>query len=61
MVGNPGEGNFGTIEQGYSENSNVLLVDEMVNMITAQRAYEVNSKVVRTVDSMIQTANGLKR
>ncbi len=61
MVGNPGDGNLGTIEQGYSENSNVLLVDEMVNMITAQRAYEVNSKVVRTVDSMIQTANGLKR
>jgi len=41
--------------------SNVNIVDEMVNMITAQRAYETNSKVVQTSDDMLQLANNLKR
>jgi flagellar basal-body rod protein FlgG len=41
--------------------SNVSIVDEMVNMITAQRAYETNSKVVQASDDMLQTANNLKR
>jgi flagellar basal-body rod protein FlgG len=41
--------------------SNVSVVDEMVNMITAQRAYETNSKVVQTSDDMLQLANNLKR
>jgi flagellar basal-body rod protein FlgG len=41
--------------------SNVNVVDEMVNMITAQRAYETNSKVVQTSDDMLQLANNLKR
>ena len=50
-----------TIVQGYLETSNVQVVDEMVNMITAQRAYEINSKAISTSDEMLQTANNLKR
>lgn len=47
--------------QGYLEASNVQVVDEMVKMITAQRAYEINSKAITTSDEMLQTANNLKR
>ena len=50
-----------TVNQGYLEGSNVQVADEMVNMITTQRAYELNSKVITTSDSMLDTANGLKR
>jgi len=50
-----------TIVQGYLEASNVQVVDEMVNMIVAQRAYEMNSKAITTTDEMMQTANNLKR
>ena len=60
-TGVPGEDGFGTIAQGYLEMSNVSVVDEMVNMITAQRAYEINSKAIQAADDMLQTANGLKR
>lgn len=49
------------IVQGYLESSNVQVVDEMVRMITAQRAYEINSKAIQTADDMLQTANNLKR
>jgi flagellar basal-body rod protein FlgG len=61
IVGTPGENGFGTIAQGFLEMSNVSVVDEMVNMITAQRAYEINSKVIQTADDMLQMANNLKR
>ena len=61
IVGTAGEQSFGTISQGFLEMSNVSVVDEMVNMITAQRAYETNSKVVQASDDMLQTANNLKR
>ncbi|WP_077369544.1 flagellar basal-body rod protein FlgG [Anaerosalibacter sp. Marseille-P3206] len=47
--------------QGYLESSNVQVVDEMVKMITAQRAYEINSKTIQTSDEMLQTINTLKR
>ena len=47
--------------QGYLEGSNVSVADEMVNLIVAQRAYEMNSKVITTTDSMMDTANNLKR
>ena len=47
--------------QYYLEGSNVQVADEMVNMIIAQRAYEMNSKAIQTADSMLQTANELKR
>jgi flagellar basal-body rod protein FlgG len=61
IVGTPGENGFGTIAQGFLEMSNVSVVDEMVSMITAQRAYETNSKVIQTSDEMLQMANNLKR
>ncbi len=49
------------IHQNYLEGSNVQVADEMVNMIIAQRAYELNSKAIQTADSMLDTANNLKR
>ncbi|MEJ2729204.1 MAG: flagellar basal-body rod protein FlgG [Deltaproteobacteria bacterium] len=61
IVGTPGEDGFGMISQGFLEMSNVSVVDEMVSMITAQRAYETNSKVIQTADDMLQMANNLKR
>jgi len=60
-IGTPGEDGLGTIAQGYVEMSNVNVVDEMVNMITAQRAYEINSKAIQTSDEMLQMANNIKR
>lgn len=59
--GNPGENGFGTISQGYLEGSNVNVVEEMVNMITAQRAYEINSKSIQTSDEMLQKISQLKQ
>lgn len=61
ITGTPGEEGYGTLAQGYLEMSNVSVVDEMVNMITAQRAYEINSKAIQTSDEMLQQANNLKR
>jgi flagellar basal-body rod protein FlgG len=61
ITGTPGNEGLGTIDQGYLEASNVAVVDEMVNMIMAQRAYEINSKVIQTSDDMSQTINNLKR
>lgn len=60
-TGNPAENGFGRILQGYVEGSNVNVVEEMVNMITAQRAYELNSKSIQTSDSMLQIVSQLKR
>ncbi len=59
--GNPGEEGFGTIAHGFLEMSNVEVVSEMVNMIVAQRAYEMNSKAITTSDEMLSIANNLKR
>lgn len=61
MVNNPGTEGTGTIIQKYLEMSNVQVVEEMVNMIVAQRAYEMNSKAITTTDSMLETASNLKR
>ncbi|MBF0274501.1 MAG: flagellar basal-body rod protein FlgG [Nitrospinae bacterium] len=60
-LGTPGTNQFGVVQQGFLEQSNVNIVDELVNMIVAQRAYEVNSKAVKSTDEMIQTATNLKR
>ena len=60
-TGNPGENGFGELQQGYLEMSNVKVVEEMVNMIVAQRAYEVNSKAVQASDEMMQMSNNLRR
>jgi len=60
-LGTPGINGLGTINQGYLEMSNVSVVQEMVDMIAAQRAYETNAKVIQTSDQMLQTANNLKQ
>lgn len=54
QVGTPGVGGVGTLSQGFLESSNVNIVEELVNMIEAQRAYEMNSKAIKTSDSMMQ-------
>lgn len=56
IVSTPGLNGTGVLEDGYLENSNVSVVNEMVNMIVAQRAYEANSKAIGAADSMLQTA-----
>jgi len=56
----PGLNGTGYLAQGQLESSNVNIVDEMVNMITAQRAYETNSKVIQAADQMLQNVNNLK-
>jgi flagellar basal-body rod protein FlgG len=61
LLGTPGADGFGEINQGYLESSNVDVVEEMISMITAQRAYEVNSKTVKAVEEMMTMANNLKR
>ena len=57
--GTPNEQGFGRLSQGFLELSNVSVVDELVNMITAQRAYEINSRAVRTSDEILQTTTQL--
>jgi len=59
--GTPGADSMGLIVQGYLEISNVDVVEEMVAMIMAQRAYEVNSKAIKTADDMMSIVNNLKR
>ncbi len=61
IFGTPGTNGFGEIYQGYMESSNVDIVEEMINMITAQRAYEINSKTVKTIEEMMTIVNQLKR
>ncbi|RPH95732.1 flagellar hook-basal body complex protein, partial [candidate division KSB1 bacterium] len=61
VVGQAGIDGLGTLDQGYLEASNVKIVNEMISMITAQRAYEINSKSVKTADDMIGIATNLKR
>jgi flagellar basal-body rod protein FlgG len=60
-LGQPGQNGFGELQQGYLELSNVSVVEEMVNLILAQRAYEVNSKAVQAADEMMQQSNNLQR
>ena len=60
-TGNPGSEGLGAINQGFLEMSNVNVVEEMVNMIVSQRAYELNSKAIQTADEMLQLANNIKR
>jgi flagellar basal-body rod protein FlgG len=61
-VGNPGgQEGLGTLLQGYVEQSNVSVVEEFINLIISQRAYEANSKVVRAADEMYQQVNNITR
>ena len=59
--GTPGLNGTGKLQGGFVEGSNVEVVSEMTHMITAQRAYEINSKAIQTADDMLQIVNGLKR
>jgi len=61
VTGTPGETGFGTLSQGFLEGSNVNIMEEMVNMIAGQRAYEVNSKAIRTADEMLTMTSQLVR
>lgn len=61
VVGFPGDEGMGRLQQGSLEGSNVEIVQEMVEMITAMRAYEINSKAIKTADEMGQMANNLTR
>lgn len=55
--GTPGNNGLGTVAQGFLENSNVNIAEELVNMISAQRAYELNARVIRVADEMLQYSN----
>jgi flagellar basal-body rod protein FlgG len=61
IVANPGTDGMGTLAQGFLEMSNVKVVEEMVAMITSQRAYEANSKAIQTADEMLGMANNMRR
>ena len=61
VIGTPGQDGLGAIRQGYLEGANVDVVQEMVNLISAQRAYEINSKMISTSEEMLQIANNVKR
>ncbi|MCJ7778317.1 MAG: flagellar basal-body rod protein FlgG [Sedimentisphaerales bacterium] len=60
-TGTAGENGFGIIQAGFLEKSNVQMVTELVNLITAERAYEVNSRAIRAGDEMLRTANSIGR
>jgi len=61
VVGSPGIDGLGSIAQGMLEMSNVKVVEEMVNMITAQRAYEANAQAIKIADQMLEIANNVRR
>ncbi len=61
ITGAPNQNGLGSIRQGYLEMSNVNIVQEMVNMIVSQRAYEVNSKAIQTADEFLKIANNVSR
>jgi flagellar basal-body rod protein FlgG len=60
-LGNPNEAGFGSLLQNHLETSNVNVAEEMVNMILAQRAYEVNAKAIQTSDQLMELTNNIKR
>ncbi len=61
ILGAPGELGIGTVRQGALERSNVSVVEEMINMIVAQRAFEINSKAIRSADDLLGLVSNLKR
>lgn len=61
FIGSPGRNGMGTVRQGFLEEANVNVVQEMTSLIRAQRTYELNSRMVKTSDDMMQTANNVKR
>ena len=61
LTGTPGENGFGSIQAGFLEKSNVQMITELINLITAQRAYEVNSRAIRAADEMLRKAIQMAR
>jgi flagellar basal-body rod protein FlgG len=61
VLARPGEDGAGSLAQGYLEASNVKMVDEMVNLMLAQRAYEASVKVVQAADEMLGLVNNLRK
>jgi flagellar basal-body rod protein FlgG len=61
QVGAPGESSLGMLKQGFVENSNVQMSDELVNLMLAQRSFELNSKIIQAADQMLGITNGLYR
>jgi len=61
LTGTPGVSGFGAIQSGVLEKSNVQMVTELVNLITAQRAYEINARAIKAGDEMLRTANNIAR
>ena len=59
-IGTPGTGDRGLLRQGFIERSNVSVIEEMVQMILTQRSFEMNSRVVKTADEMLKTANSIR-
>ena len=59
--GRPGVGGFGRLKQRYLERANVSVVDEMMSILAAQRAYEANAKTVQAADEMLRLANNLEK
>jgi len=59
--GQPGSDGLGTVEQGFIEVSNVSMVNEMVSLLMAQRAYQLNARIVQAADQLMETANNLSR
>jgi flagellar basal-body rod protein FlgG len=59
ITGTAGENGFGTIQSGFLEKSNVQMVTELVNLITAERAYEINSRAIKAGDDMLKTATAI--
>ena len=61
VTGSPSENGLGRLNQGFLEQSNVNIVEEMINLIVSQRAYETSSRVVRAADEMYEQVNNLTR
>ena len=61
QTGTPGQDGFGKMTQGFLEGSNVSVVEELVNMISGQRAYEINSRAISAADEMLRTASSIGR
>ncbi len=59
--GNPGQDQFGEVQSGYLESSNVQAAEELISLIKAQRAFEMNSRTIQTADEMLQTTAALRR
>jgi len=61
LLGKPGEEGFGTLQQGFLESSNVRLTEELVGLVLAQRAFEVNARAIQASDELLSLVNNLRR